>query len=97
MRAKHKWITLRRKIFVDDCLSEELKKLNNEHGVMTLSSCCGHKETQRYIAVYPECVDKMITLGYKPIGVNTVSCKGQYEMKLVCFEPKSMCYCEEVI
>lgn len=73
---------------VDDCLADEIRDLNNVHGVCTISSCCGHTiKENASITIFNELDrDKMIKLGYerlRPLGI-------EYYMS---FKPKSKCKC----
>lgn len=71
-------ITLIHNISVDDCIADEIEKLNNVHGIFTLSSCCGHGNTG-YIIVAGSDMKVMIDLGYNSIALE-ISKIMHYEM-----------------
>jgi hypothetical protein len=75
-------------VWVDGCLAEEIKELNNK-GVRTVASCCGHKKIIPVITVDNDDLESrriMEQLGYQWIetkGLNGISfeaksCLGNY-------------------
>lgn len=50
-------------IEVDKCLLPEIVQLW-ELGIKTTGCCCGHGRNKPFINTKPECIDKMIQLGY---------------------------------
>jgi hypothetical protein len=52
-------------IMVDMCIAEEVVELNNEHGISTQFSCCGHGyKRDAFIKVLKRSVEDMKALGY---------------------------------
>lgn len=94
---KEKDITLVHKISVDDCIADEIEKLNNMHGIFTLSSCCGHGKAG-YIIVAGSDMHVMIDLGYNNMVLkyldNDVEIEGD-RIVIMAFKPKSECKCVE--
>jgi tRNA(Phe) wybutosine-synthesizing methylase Tyw3 len=59
-------VIFKHKVRVDSCLADELEQLNNNHGIVTTYSCCGHGDIDAaYILVRSYDVSKMLKLGYK--------------------------------
>ena len=92
---KEKDITLVHKISVDDCIADEIEKLNNLHGIFTLSSCCGHGHAG-YIIVAGSDMHMMIDLGYNTIALKYLENDAEVEgdrIVMMAFKPKSECKC----
>lgn len=90
---KDKDITLVHKISVDDCIADEIEKLNNVHGIFTLSSCCGHGNTG-YIIVAGSDMKVMTDLGYNTIALKYLDNDAEIEgdrIVMMAFKPKSEC------
>ena len=91
-------VTVIHKITVDICIAEEIKKLNNDNDIFTLSSCCGHGETG-YIIVAGDDIQEMIKLGYeitanKYLDNDIISS----DAIVMCgFKPKSICKCNRIL
>ena len=90
-------IKITHSISVDSCISEEIEKLNNEHDVFTLSSCCGHGDAG-YIIVPSNDIQKMINLGY---GMTTSRYLDNdittIDKMITCsFKPMSACKCHVI-
>jgi len=94
---KEKDITLVHKISVDDCIADEIEKLNNIHGIFTLSSCCGHGNAG-YIIVAGSDMHVMVELGYNNIALKYLDNDTEIEgdrIVMMAFKPKSKCKCVE--
>ena len=94
---KEKDITLVHKISVDDCIADEIEKLNNVHGIFTLSSCCGHGGGP-YIIVAGSDMRTMMDLGYNSIALKYLDNDAEIEgdrIVMMAFRPKSECKCVE--
>lgn len=94
---KEKDITLVHKISVDECIADEIEKLNNVHSILTLSSCCGHGEAG-YIIVAGSDMQIMIGLGYGVIALKYLDNDAEIEgdrIVMMAFKPKSECKCIE--
>lgn len=92
---KEKDITLVHKISVDDCIAEEIEKLNNVHCIFTLSSCCGHGHSG-YIIVAGNDMQIMIDLGYNTMALKYLDNDAEVEgdrIVMMAFKPKSECKC----
>ena len=63
-------ITISHTISVDECIANEIIELNNKHNILTVNSCCNHKEGYYgSVAVHPDDIINMLVLGYVPSGV----------------------------
>lgn len=93
-------VTVTHKISVDSCIADEINRLNNEHNIFTLSSCCGHGEYAGYIIVTGDDIKKMIKLRYKMttakywdndigIGDRIVTCTFRSQSKCNCHKLKT--------
>jgi len=94
---KEKDITLVHKISVDDCIADEIEKLNNVNDIFTLSSCCGHGNTG-YIIVAGSDIQTMTSLGYNTIALKYIDNDTEIEgdrIVMMAFRPKSECECVE--
>lgn len=94
---KEKYITLVHKISVDECIADEIEKLNNMYDIYTLSSCCGHGNIG-YIIVAGSDMHVMIELGYSNIALNYLDNDTEiegYRIVMMAFKPKSQCRCVE--
>ena len=79
-------ITVTHQIEVDTCIAEEVHRLNNEHRVTTVNSCCGHGDPRMaYITVRPEDMERMFLLEYERLPTIFIM---QHT-----FRPKSECTC----
>ncbi len=95
-------ITITHTIEVDACIAEEIKELNNVHGIVTEFCCCGHGG-KGYIIVRDANIKKMEELGYKRCGrryefryyttLTRRSLEGQSQQDQ--FRPKSKCRCHK--
>lgn len=87
-------ITVTHDISVDSCIANEIKRLNNENGIFTLSSCCGHGHTG-YIIVCGSEIQEMLKLGYQVTVMKYLDHDIVTEDKVVmcAFKPKSKCNC----
>ena len=90
-------IRIMHNISVDSCISDEIEKLNNEHDVLTLSSCCGHGDAG-YIIVSGNDIQKMIGLGYEVTAAkyldNDIT---DIDRVVTCsFRPISVCKCRTI-
>ena len=97
MTHKEKDIILVHKIAVDDCIADEIEKLNNIHGIFTLSSCCGHGGTP-YIIVTGSDMRVMMDLGYNSMALKYLDNDTEIEgdrIVMMAFRPKSECKCVE--
>ncbi len=53
-------------VSIDECIVNDIKSLW-ESGIQTTGCCCGHNNKfPSFVSVEPECVSKMLELGYKP-------------------------------
>ncbi len=87
-------IIIEHKISVDSCISEEIKKLNNENNILTVSSCCGHGNTG-YIIVCDGDIKKMIGLEYDMTIMRYLDGDITSDETVMCaFKPKSKCICK---
>ncbi len=94
---KERDITLVHNISVDDCIADEIEKLNNVHGIFTLSSCCGHGNVG-YIIVAGSDMERMISLGYNTMALKYLDNDAEIEgdrIVMMAFKPKSECKCVE--
>ena len=93
-KVKEKNITVIHDIPIDVCIADEIEKLNNEHNIFTLSSCCGHGDTG-YIIVAGRDIQEMIRLRYEMTTVkyleNDISVGDRIVM--CAFRPMSECKC----
>ncbi len=92
---KHKetGITITHNIAVDGCIADEIKKLNNEEDITTLSSCCGHGESG-YIIVMDKDIQKMVSIGYELTSMKYLDYDILGDRVTICaFKPKSKCFC----
>lgn len=93
-------ITISHKVEVDECIEKEILELNNEHNILTLYSCCGHKKgNYGYICVHEHDEENILQLGYVKNGIFKTEVqswnldklseytKGSYYQ----FKPKSKC------
>ena len=89
-------ITIAHNISVDSCIADEIKKLNNENCIFTLSSCCGHGHAG-YIIVCGSEIQEMLKLGYEMTAMRYLDNDIVTDDKVVmcAFKPQSMCYCVE--
>ncbi len=88
-------ITVYHKISVDSCIAEEIRKLNNEDDIFTLSSCCGHGNTG-YIIVAGSDIKKMMDIGYETMAMKYLDNDAEIEedrIVMCAFKPKSICNC----
>lgn len=96
MTEKHKetGIIITHNITVDSCIADEIKRLNNENGMYTLSSCCGHGHAG-YIIVGGSDIQEMLNLGYEMTAINYLDNDIITEDRVVicAFKPKSKCNC----
>lgn len=90
-------ITITHNISVDSCIADEIKRLNNENGIFTLSSCCGHGHAG-YIIVCGSEIDEMFKLGYDVTTIKYLDNDIITEDKIVicAFKPKSKCSCSDI-
>lgn len=97
MTGKEKDIVITHKISVDDCVADEIEKLNNVNNIFTLSSCCGHGNIG-YIIVTGDHIQRMIDLGYDITALkyldNDIDIEGD-RIVMVAFKPKSKCRCSK--
>ena len=94
---KKRDIALVHEISVDDYIADEVEKLNNVHGIFTLSSCCGHRGAG-YIIVAGSDMQVMIDLGYNTIASKYLDNDTEIEgdrIVMMAFKPKSECKCVE--
>ena len=94
---KEKDVTLVHKVSIDDCIADEIEKLNNIDDVFTLSPCCGHGDTP-YIIVAGSDIQKMMDLGYNTIALKYLDNDSEIEgdrIVMMAFRPKSWCRCIE--
>lgn len=92
---KEKDITLIHKVSIDDCIADEIEKLNNVDDIFTLSSCCGHGDTG-YIIVAGSDMQKMMGLGYSTMALKYLDNDAEIEgdrIVMMAFKPKSECIC----
>ena len=92
---KEKDITLVHKVSIDDCIADEIEKLNNIDDIFTLSSCCGHGDTG-YIIVAGSDMQRMIDLGYNTMALKYLDNDAEIEgdrIVMMAFRPKSECKC----
>lgn len=95
-------ITITHTIEVDTCIAEEIKELNNVHGIITEFCCCGHGG-QGFIIVRDSDIKRMEKLGYKRHGRRYVfmyykTLKREYysgQSQQDQFKPKSRCHCHK--
>jgi tRNA(Phe) wybutosine-synthesizing methylase Tyw3 len=88
-------ITIVHHISVDECIANEIEKLNNDNDIFTLSSCCGHGEVG-YIIVAGSDIQEMVKLGYQTIALKYLDNEIELEkdrIVLCGFRPKSVCRC----
>jgi hypothetical protein len=89
-------ITITHDISVDSCIADEIKRLNNENRILTLSSCCGHGHVG-YIVVSGNDIQKMLKLGYDMTTIeyfdNDIVTDDRIAM--CAFKPKSKCNCND--
>ena len=96
---KEKDVTLVHKVSIDDCIADEIEKLNNIDDIFTLSSCCGHGEIG-YIIVAGSDMQRMIDLGYNTIASKYLDNDTEIEgdrIVMMAFKSKSECKCIEKI
>lgn len=94
--AKEKVIKIAHNVSVDYCIAEEIKRLNDEHDIFTLSSCCGHGNgVSGYIIVSGDDINKMLKLEYEITNIKYFDNDIVTSDKLVlcAFKPKSRCEC----
>jgi hypothetical protein len=91
---KEKDILITHKISVDFCIADEIKKLNNENCISTLSSCCGHGDAG-YIIVGGSDIEEMLKLGYKMTTAKYLDNDIMINDRIVtcAFKPLSICKC----
>ena len=92
---KEKDITLVHKVSIDDCIADEIEKLNNIDDIFTLSSCCGHGDTG-YIIVAGSDMQRMIDLGYNTMALKYLDNDAEIEgdrIVMMAFRQKSECKC----
>lgn len=90
-------ITITHDIRVDSCIADEIKKLNNDNDIFTLSSCCGHGINVGYIIVAGSEIEKMIHLGYETTALKYLDSEIDLDndrVVLCAFKPKSECVCK---
>lgn len=95
MTHREKDITLIHKISVDECIAEEIEKLNNVYDIFTLSSCCGHGNAG-YIIVAGSDMKRMIDLGYNTVALKYLDNDAEIggdRIVMMAFRPKSECRC----
>ena len=87
-------IIITHNISVDSCIADEIRMLNNEYDIFTLSSCCGHSHTG-YIIVGGNDIDKMLALGYEmtPIKFLDNDIITDDIFVACAFKPRSKCNC----
>jgi hypothetical protein len=56
--------TKKEKVYVDVCISEEIKSLW-DRGITTTGCCCGHNKIEGFIGVIDEDIPRMKELGYE--------------------------------
>lgn len=89
-------ITIVHSIDVDECIADEIEKLNNIDDIFTLSSCCGHGINVGYIIVAGSEIEKMIHLGYETTALKYLESEIDLDkdrVVLCAFKPKSECKC----
>lgn len=94
---KEKSITLVHRISVDECIADEIEKLNNMYDIFTLSSCCGHGHVG-YIIVAGNDMHIMLELGYDNVASKYLDNDVDIEedrIVMMTFKPKSECRCKD--
>lgn len=89
-------IIITHNISVDSCIADEIKRLNNENGIFTLSSCCGHGHSG-YIIVCGSEIQEMLKLGYDMTTMKYLDNDIMTDDKVIicAFKPKSKCNCHD--
>ncbi len=79
MTFKTRTIEIKHKIDVDICLADEIEKLNNVHGIVTLACCCGHGFDEDALIVVVDNAYKDID-NFHDVSINRMRKLG-YEIK----------------
>ena len=89
-------VTITHDVLIDSCIADEIRKLNNDDDIFTLSSCCGHGIHVGYIIVAGSEIEKMIHLGYETTALKYLDNEVESDddkVVLCSFKPKSECNC----
>jgi len=67
-----KEVVIERRVWVDECISDAIVRLNQQ-GIYTTGCCCGHGKAEPTAVILPSSVKRAENLGYEVVWDDTQS------------------------